>query len=233
VVTAECPGSPAAELPEWDSGWVESHHPFGVEVAAQLKSATRYRWHLQLRDIDASDFSAGESWFETAILSADEFAGKWVGRDPSFHQETNPPEDSEFSPRVRSIPPPSYLRRNFTTSASDVVRARIYATAHGLYELHVNGERIGDPQLAPGWTDYSDRVMYQTFDVTDALLSGENAVGIILADGWWSGYVGYDARRQGNHYGVAPEAWAQLVIDYADGSRQLITTDEARDRRIQ
>ena len=218
------PGTPESSI--WNSGWVESSEPLGVAVEASLSSATRSRWNLELKDVHGVEFTAGESWFETGLLSADEFLGQWIGRNPRFDREFDPPQDDQFSAKVRNIPPASYLRRGFKTTARDIARARVYATAHGIYELRLNGSRVGDHELAPGWTDYNDRVMYQSFDVTDLVHTGENALGITLADGWWSGYVGFDSRRQGNHYGTFPEAWAQLVIDYSDGSRQVVTTDD-------
>lgn len=94
-----------------------------------------------------------------------------------------------------------------------------------MYTLHLNGQRVGDHELAPGWTDYRDRILYQTYDVTDLIRDGANAVGIVLADGWWSGYVGFDSRRQGKHYGVAPQAWAMLVLEHADGTETVVATD--------
>ena len=97
--------------------------------------------------------------------------------------------------------------------------ARLYVTALGLYEARLNGQRVGDAFLAPGWTDYAQRVPYQTYDVTGLLRPGENVLGAILADGWYSGFVGFDAKRAGAHYGDAPELLAQLVVTFADGSR--------------
>jgi alpha-L-rhamnosidase len=106
------------------------------------------------------------------------------------------------------------------------VRARLYASARGLYELRLNGARVGDGELTPGWTDYRVRLQYQAYDVTELLQDGENVLAATLADGWWSGFVGFDARRRGAHYGSFPQLIAQLRLDYADGSGEWIATDE-------
>ena len=98
--------------------------------------------------------------------------------------------------------------------------ARLYVTALGLYEARLNGARVGDAFLAPGWTDYSQRIAYQTYDVTGLLRRGENVLGALLADGWYSGFVGFDAKRAGAHYGAAPEFLAQLGFEFADGTSQ-------------
>ena len=99
--------------------------------------------------------------------------------------------------------PAPYLRRAFTVDGP-VASARLHVTALGLYEARLNGQRVGDAFLAPGWTDYAQRVLYQTYDVTGLLAPGENVLGAILADGWYAGFVGFDAKRAGAHYGTAP-----------------------------
>ena len=90
--------------------------------------------------------------------------------------------------------------------------ARLYISAKGLYEAGVNGHRVGDPELAPGWTDYRERIHYQVHDVTRFLLDGENVLAVTLADGWWSGFVGFDPRRPGDHYGRFPQLIAELHL---------------------
>jgi alpha-L-rhamnosidase len=84
---------------------------------------------------------------------------------------------------------------------------------------------VGDAVLAPGWTDYAQRVAYQTYDVTGLLRPGENVLGALLADGWYAGFTGFDAKRAGAHYGTAPEFLAQLVIGFTGGTSQMVVTD--------
>ena len=113
------------------------------------------------------------------------------------------------------------LRREFGVERK-VSRARIYSTALGLYELSLNGSRVGDHQLAPGWTDYSKRIQYQTFDVTKLLVRGGNTLGAMLGDGWYSGSIGWFGDKI---YGDRPELLAELRIDYTDGTSETIGTD--------
>ncbi|MGA2177313.1 MAG: family 78 glycoside hydrolase catalytic domain [Verrucomicrobiota bacterium] len=120
-----------------------------------------------------------------------------------------------------SLPPPSYLRREFDV-AKRVQRATLYATALGLVELHLNGHRVSDDLFTPGWTDYPKRVHYRAYDVTKQIRRGRNALGAILADGWFSGFVGWGLAR--DHYGNQPRFLGQLQIHYADGSDEIIAT---------
>jgi alpha-L-rhamnosidase len=103
-----------------------------------------------------------------------------------------------------------------------VARARLYATALGVYEPWLNGRRVGDWALIPGWTDYRKRVQYQVYDVTELVRPGPNALGAVLGDGWYCGHVEHHGRQQ---YGDRPRLLAQLVVDRADGSRQTVATD--------
>ncbi len=125
----------------------------------------------------------------------------------------------------RSVTPmsPSPFFRKAFRAEKPVRRARLYATALGVYEPHLNGRRVGDAVLAPGWTDYSKRVPYQTYDVTGLIRQGENVLGAVLGDGWYSGYVGFGNRR--NQYGPHPRLIAQLHVEYADGSGEMVATD--------
>lgn len=122
------------------------------------------------------------------------------------------------------LPPPPYLRTDFTVDRP-VKRAVVYASALGLYELRINGERVGDDYFTPGWTDYTKRLYYQTYDVTDLIRQGGNAIGSALADGWYAGYLGFGKKRE--HYGDKPRLLVQLEIEYADGARDFIVTDKS------
>ncbi len=121
--------------------------------------------------------------------------------------------------------PPSslpYLRKSFALK-SPVQRAMLYATALGLYDVHINGQRVGDHVLAPDWTDYRKRVRYQAYDVTALLKTGNNAMAALLANGWFSGHIG----NGGNEFfGKKPAFLAQLEVTYADGHMEQIATDE-------
>jgi len=115
------------------------------------------------------------------------------------------------------------FRRAFEVK-SPVKSARLYATALGAYELYLGWNRVGDQVLAPGWTDYRERVAYQAYDVTDLIVQGNNAIGALLAPGWYESPLEWF--QQPNNYGDTPPALlAQLRIEHTDGSIEWVTTD--------
>ncbi|MFI8632614.1 family 78 glycoside hydrolase catalytic domain [Microbacterium sp. NPDC077663] len=118
---------------------------------------------------------------------------------------------------------PSLVRRGFV-ARDGLVRARLYATAHGLYEAEINGQRVGDDVLSPGWTVYRERLRYYTYDVTALLAPGENAVGAWLGDGWYRGRLGWRGGFR-NLSGDDLSFLAQLELVYDDGSTDVIATD--------
>ena len=119
---------------------------------------------------------------------------------------------------------PRYLRKPFALDRP-VRRATVYATALGLYELRLNGQRVGDQLLAPEWTDYRKRVQYQTCDVTALVRGGSNALAAILGNGWYCGGWQHWQKQLKAIYGTEPFLLAQLEIEFADGSRQTIVSD--------
>ncbi|MBB2940731.1 alpha-L-rhamnosidase [Actinoplanes lutulentus] len=119
---------------------------------------------------------------------------------------------------------PILLRRDFSVRP-DLIQARVYATASGVYELELNGERAGDDVLAPGWTSYHHRLNYQTYDVTGLLRPGANTITGWLADGWWRGEFGWN--RVGERYGSDTALMAQLELVYADGTVERVVTDDS------
>lgn len=127
--------------------------------------------------------------------------------------------ESGWHQAVRPGPNP-YLRRTFTVSGR-VRRARLYATALGLYELRLNGARVGDELLTPGWTDYDRRVQVQTFDVTDQLVPGGNVIGAILGSGWYCGRIAC------GKYGDRPLFAAVLQVEYGDGRSEMVVSDSS------
>jgi alpha-L-rhamnosidase len=171
--------------------------------------------------------SGAEGW--RAALNA---RGNWQA--PEF-------DDASWNEAIRYAPPVSnseigelgnpwptgavkYLRRTFDAT-KPVASARVYATALGAYQLSMNGHNVGDEILAPGWTDFRERVVYQAYDVTADVQSGTNAIAALLAPGWYSTPLQW--YRQGYNYGTTPPALrAQLRIEYKDGSVDWILTDE-------
>jgi alpha-L-rhamnosidase len=125
------------------------------------------------------------------------------------------------SSRDEMLPVP-HFRKMFTTT-KPIQRATVYATALGLYEVSLNGAPISDDALAPGWTDYAKRVPYLAYDVTGKVKTGQNVIGALLGDGWYTSYLGLIGRRR--FYGDAPLLRVQLNIEYMDGSTEIIGTD--------
>ncbi|KJR83636.1 alpha-L-rhamnosidase [Sporothrix schenckii 1099-18] len=122
-------------------------------------------------------------------------------------------------------PQPEHLfRKEFLLVNAAVDHARLYITAQGVYEAEINGRRIGDYFLAPGWTAYDRRLQYQTYDVTGDLLAGSNCLGVRIAEGWFCGRIGFEGGRR-NIWGPHPALVAQLEVTYTDGHVQTIRTD--------
>jgi alpha-L-rhamnosidase len=115
-----------------------------------------------------------------------------------------------------------FLRKTFTIP-KPVRRATIYSTALGMYELHLNGARVGSDYFTPGWTDFRSRVQYQTYDVTKQVRKGDNVLGAILGDGWYASVLAYTGQR--HFYGGYPRLLTQLEVEYTDGTRDTIVSD--------
>ncbi|MFM8982591.1 MAG: alpha-L-rhamnosidase N-terminal domain-containing protein, partial [Spartobacteria bacterium] len=118
--------------------------------------------------------------------------------------------------------PAPYLRKNFEVGGK-VKRAMVYVTALGSYELRLNGKKVGDDVLAPGWPEFRKRVHYQTYDVTGQLQPGANTIGAILGDGWYASNLAHLCRRK--FYGGNTRFLAQLVVEMEDGTKQVVATD--------
>ncbi|HZZ42014.1 MAG TPA: family 78 glycoside hydrolase catalytic domain [Tepidisphaeraceae bacterium] len=122
------------------------------------------------------------------------------------------------------LPPTPYLRSVFSVH-KPVKRAMAYASALGLYELRLNGTKVGHYELTPGWEDYRHRVYYNTYDLTKEIEQGDNAIGVLLGDGWYDGYVGYTGKR--HTYLGDPRARVQINIEYTDGTTQTVSSDNS------
>ncbi len=198
----------------WDSGKVASDQSLNVRYAGKpLSSGARYYWRVQTwgNDNRATTWSAPQFW-QMGLLGAQDWKAQWI---------------SGQTPRKTMVdgivlPPPPYLRKAFILN-KPIRQATIFATARGVYEMRLNGAKVSEQVLAPGWTDYRQRIQYQTYDVTSQVKRGANVIGAILGDGWYSGYVGFG--RQRNHYGDTTALMAQLNVEYSDGTRQIIGSD--------
>ncbi len=130
---------------------------------------------------------------------------------------------SFYNPSRNSMP---MLRTVFSTAGQPVAKARLYVTARGIYELYLNGNRVGDDYFNPGLTQYNKTQLYQTYDVTDYIQSGANAIGALLAEGWWSGNATYTGDNW-NFFGDRQSLLAKLVITYSDGKEEIMVSNPA------
>lgn len=195
----------------WDSGKVVEAESIHIPYAGPaLQSGTRYYYRVKIWDNlgRESGFSDPDFW-ETAFLDNSEWQADWITPDYDYQ-----------APKT-GVP---VLRRQFRL-AEDIVSARLYITAKGVYEAYINGEKAGDDMLAPGWTVYQERLQYQTYDVTRLIKTGENAISVMIGSGWYKGELGWRSRR--NLYGGREALIAQLHVTYGDGSTACICTDQA------
>jgi alpha-L-rhamnosidase len=194
----------------WDSGKVLSdqsiHVPYGGPA---LVSGQCVYWKVLVWDEAGREAEGAPAWWEMGLLKRSDWQGQWIG--------------APFSGGPRTSSPAPYLRREFRIT-KQVVSARLYATALGLYECYLNGLRVGDELLTPGWTDYNKHIQYQVYDVTDLVRLGTNACGAILGDGWSVGHIAWVGRQR---YTDRPQFLAQIVQTYTDGSREIIATDNS------
>jgi alpha-L-rhamnosidase len=226
VTPAEQPSADSSG-PAWDSGPVTSSCSTDIPYAGALLTAgRRYTWKVRVWDESGSVSTWSDpAAFEVELDRTDGWHASWIGQDRAQERATPPDLPGPVDAVARTLTPAPYLRRAFKVG-KPVASARLYMTALGLYEARLNGRRVGDGFLTPGWTDYTRRILYQTYDVTGLLAEGDNVIAVILAHGWYAGFVGFDAKRAGAHYGAAPELLAQLVITHSDGSRQWVVSDE-------
>jgi alpha-L-rhamnosidase len=195
----------------WDTAKVMTDQSIHVPYSGPaLQSGQRYTWQVRVwDDTDQPSAWSDPAWWEMGLLHASDWQSAWI--EPCWEED---PKTSKPCP---------YLRTTFHVNGS-VASARVYITAHGLYELSLNGSRVGDAYFTPGFTSYPLRLQYQTYDVTALLHAGEDVVGVILGDGWYRGNVSALFLR--NVYGDRLALLLQLHIRYADGREQFVLSDE-------
>lgn len=193
----------------WQSGKIASDESVLLPYAGpELKSGMRYFWQVKIWDNNGNESKWSEpAYWEMGLLSPQEWKAKWIEME---------------SDTVRYAPSPSF-RKEFNLSKT-IANARIYVTSHGYYQLHLNGKKVGDQVLTPGWTSYSKRLQYQIYDVTDNLVKGNNAIGAILGDGWYRGTLAWGDNWA--IYGKRLGLLMQLKVTYTDGTESLIISDE-------
>jgi alpha-L-rhamnosidase len=194
----------------WSSGKILSDASIHISYEGKpLQSGNRYTWQVKVWDNQGnqSAWSAAANYSIALLNPAQEFSAQWI--------TSGLKGDTTFG-----IVP--QFRKQFS-SAKKIATATAYITAKGVYEAYMNGKRIGDAYLTPGWTAYQKRLLYQTFDVTQLIKSGENAIGASVADGWYRGELAWEKKT--NLYGKETALLFQLVIKYTDGSMQTVISD--------
>ena len=186
----------------WNSGRVESAAMRAVYEGPAV-SRLRVQWTVRLWDENGAAGEKSTAWFEYALLDRSDFKAKWIN-----------PETEPFDPKKNQ--PASVLKREFRLDSTE--SARIYATAHGVYVLYLNGRRVAENVLTPGTSEYWYRLPYQTFDVSDYLQIGQNTIEVVLGDGWWRGCNGNTGTR--NVFGMDIALLLQLEVG---GEVKLVT----------
>jgi alpha-L-rhamnosidase len=195
----------------WNSGKIVSGQSVQVPYAGTaLQSGKKYNWQVRVWDNDDKPSAWSElASFQMALLDLSEWKAKWI--------ELGFTEDSINRPV-------QYFRKQFNSNKK-IVNATAYITSRGMYEAQINGKRVGDYYLTPGWTNYNKRLQYQVYDVTSLLASGKNAIGVMVGNGWYRGFLAWDSNK--NIYGKKLALLFQLNITYSDGSVETIVSDES------
>jgi len=195
----------------WSTGKVISSQSVNVVYnGPTLLSEQRVYWQVRVWDNKdkASPWSSPGYW-EMGILKPQEWKATWITYGDAK--------------QVKESLPSLYFRKEFSLSKK-VKSARVYATSLGLYELRLNGAKVSSDLFTPGWTSYKKRLQYQTYDIT-SLLKGQNAIGVVLSDGWYRGNLGWS--KKGAYYGDKLALLVQLQITYTDGTVETIGSDNS------
>ena len=190
----------------WDSGKIVSSS-MRAEFPEQLTSRHRVEWNVKLWDESGEGEWSEPAFFEMGLLSPSDWKAEWIAGNYKVNRKKRYPVDC--------------FQKKFT--AIGVQKARLYATACGLYEVRLNGVRVGDMVFAPGSTDYQKRIQYQTYDVTALIKGGVNVMTAELADGWYRGSNGGKGRT--NTFGTVTKLLLQLELYDAEGRITHICTD--------
>ncbi len=195
----------------WDSKKVNSDQSIHIEYEGEgLQSKQRYHWLVRVWDNYGNWTEWEPQYWEMGLLSPSDWQAQWI--------------QSSVEEDISKSQPANLLRKEFITS-QPIISGRLYITSLGLYEVQINGQKVGDREFTPGWTSYQKRLQYQTYDVTDMIQQGGNCIGVTLGDGWYRGYIGWATQR--NFYGDKLALLLQLEITYENGSKETILSDNS------
>jgi len=205
----------------WDSKKVNSSQTNQIEYGGKELQATQVCfWKIRSWDKDGvvGKWSYTAKW-EMGMLTKTNWKASWIGNDLT----------NLGKGKVYHLPPAPFFRKEVLLNGT-IKKARLYVSALGLFDFYINGKKIGIDCFTPGFTDYNKRVYYLTYDITNNVRNGNNAFGSIVSDGWYAGYLGYALLVKNsvvkNFYGKVPLLKAQIEIEFANGKKQLIATDE-------
>lgn len=203
-------GTNADESDLWDSGKVKSEACIQIPYGGQAPvSGQRIYWRVRIWDHAGVESAwSSSAWFEMGLLRPEDWQAEWV----------------ELPEETHNIPSPAAMLRRTFELDDKIADARLYITARGVYIPYINGARVGDDRLTPGWTDYNIRIRYQTYDVTSYLQKGTNALGAMLGDGWYCGHMAWG--NQSKLYGDRPQLLAQLHVTLKNGKSVQICSDD-------
>ncbi|WP_207720174.1 alpha-L-rhamnosidase N-terminal domain-containing protein [Flavobacterium undicola] len=192
----------------WASGKVASETSiFNKYAGTPLESDSQYTWQLRVWDNQGHVSNWATASFGTALLDSKDWKASWI----SSGLKTD---------KVNGIVP--ILRKSFLASKK-ITSAKVYVTSRGLYDAQINGKRMGDAYLSPGWTSYNKHLQYQTYDVADLLMQGNNAIGVLLGSGWYRTRLTWANKK--NIYGKETALLFQMVVKYADGTTETVVSD--------
>lgn len=215
----------------WNSGSVKSSKNSEIQYEGEpLRTGRKYEWYVRCQDNYGEEAISDKQLFYTGMLETDFQDVKWIRSTESrkpLQDVTN--AGAVFSGQLKSLEHPEeqlespiYFRREFVIKKA-VKNAVIFATAQGIYDLFVDGKQIS-PMYAPEYTSYQHYLEYQSMDITDLLKEGKHAVGIILADGWYTGKIGL--MGVGNQYGDCTAVAMKMRIEYEDGTVETLVSDD-------
>ena len=205
----------------WDSGRVEDGRSSHIVYEGKpLTSRQRCYWKVEVCDDKGNTFVSETAHWTMGLLDESDWRADWISANPDYLERC----DHAIKPTITEPGTPPWFRKVFTVKDS-IRRATVYGSARGILELSLNGQRVGDNFFSPEWTDYDKRIHYHAYDVTEMVSTGENVLGAILGDGWYSGYVGWQETR--GRYGLENSLTVQLEITLYDGSTQIVASDKS------